>query len=199
MAAKLLARKRGLGGGGTALFVALLAVALTTAAVVVAIVLAVAALVVALVLTAVGAGALLVLDAPVSRGCRRIGARRSLALCLGVGVGMVAGFGVALLLGNLGLCGLLTRALGLLSCRLVDVLGLGSDMAVASEDLSSTGLASKSGLAFAFVERFAAVRRLRPGRTSAGSASAEAGTSVDGASWTGASAVAAGSADAAAL
>ena len=143
---KLLARKRGLGGGGIALFVALLAVALTTAAVVVAIVLAVAALVVALVLTAVGAGALFGLDAPVGRGCGCIGAGRSLALCLAVGVGTVAGFGVALLLGNLGLCGLLARTLGLISCRLVDVLGLGRGIGGCLGGLVVDGLGLGVGL-----------------------------------------------------
>ena len=75
-------------------------------------------------LTTVGAGALFGTDAPVGCGC--IGAGRSLALRLGVGVGMGAGIGVALLLGSLCPRGLLARTLGLLSCRLVDVLGLGS-------------------------------------------------------------------------
>ena len=91
-------------------------------------------------LTAAGTDTRFGLGAPVSRGCGRIGAGRGLALCLGIGVGMVAGFGVALLLGTLGPRGLLARALGLLSCRLVDVLGLGSGIGVCLGGLVVDGL-----------------------------------------------------------
>ncbi len=105
---------------------------------------------------------------------------------------MVAGFGVALLLGGLGLNGLLA------TCAWASRLPADSRSrarisrasAVVSEELRRTAPWILAVLAL--VVRFAAVRRLRPGRTSAGSASADAGTSVVMASWTGASAVAVG-------
>ena len=118
---EFLARKRGLGGGGVALLVTLLAVALAVATVVIAVVLAL----VALVLTTVGTGALFGLGALGSRGCGRTGTGRSLVLCFGFGNGADVSLGVALLLGSLGLCRLLTRTLGLLGRRLFGIPGLG--------------------------------------------------------------------------
>ena len=120
---ELLARKRGLGGSGITLLVALLAIALAVAAVVVALVLALVALVVALVLATVGASAVFGLGGRGAIGCGGIGVSRSIIAGLGLGIALQLGLG--LLLGRLGLSGLLTTALGLLGRRLFDVLGLG--------------------------------------------------------------------------
>lgn len=186
MAASSSRESVGLSRSGIALLIALLAVALTVASIVVALV----AFVVALVLTTVGAGVLVGLDTPVSRGCGRIGAGRSLALCLGVGVGMGVGIGVALLLGTLGPCGLLARTLGLLSCRLADVLGLGSGIGSCLGGLVVNGLGVGVGLGLRPRRALCRGATATAGRTSLGSVSADAGASVDGASWTRASAVA---------
>ena len=120
---ELLARKRGLGGSGITLLVALLAIALAVAAVVVALVLALVALVVALVLATVGASAVFGLGGRGAIGCGGIGVSRSIIAGLGLGIALQLGLGP--LLGRLGLSGLLTTALGLLGRRLFDVLGLG--------------------------------------------------------------------------
>ncbi|EBA39262.1 hypothetical protein COLAER_01554 [Collinsella aerofaciens ATCC 25986] len=119
---ELLARKRGLGGGGVALLVALFAIALTVATVVVALVLAIVALLVALVLATVGTSAVFALSGGGTIGCGGAGIGRSGVIGLGAGINLR--FGISLLLGRLGLSGLLTTALGLLGRRLFDVLGL---------------------------------------------------------------------------
>ena len=121
---ELLARKRWLGRSCVALLVALFAVALTAAAVVVAIILALAALIVTLVLTAVGAGTLFGLSALDGRRRGRIGGRRGLAVRLSVGLGLL--LSIPLLFGRLGLGRFLARALGLLACRPIGALRLGS-------------------------------------------------------------------------
>jgi len=120
---ELLARKRGLGGGGVALLVALFAIALAVATVVVALVLAVVALVVTLVLATVGASAVFGLGGRGTISCGGVGIGHSIIAGLGLGIALQLGLG--LLLGRLGLSGLLTTALGLLGRRLFDVLGLG--------------------------------------------------------------------------
>ena len=81
---------------------------------------------------------------------------------------MSTGIGVALLFGNLGPCGLLTRALGLLSCRLVGVLGLGSSIGGCLEGLVVDGLGVGVGLGL----------RLR--RALCRGATAAAGTDIGG-------------------
>ena len=120
---ELLTRKRGLGGGGITLLVALFAIALTVAAVVVAVVLALVALVVALVLATVGASAVFALGGRGAIGCG--GVNIGCSGVIGLGAGIDLRFDISLLLGGLGLNGLLATALGLLGCRLFDVLGLG--------------------------------------------------------------------------
>ena len=141
---EFLARKRGLGGGGVALLVALLAVALTIATVVVAVVLALVALVVALMLTTVGAGTFFGLGTLGSRGCGRVGAGRGLSLCLDVSVAASVGLVIGLLLGSLGLCRLLARALGLLGSRLVGDFGVHCNSRIGG--LISGGLGVGGGL-----------------------------------------------------
>ena len=120
---ELLTRKRGLGGGGVTLLVALFAIALAVATVVVALVLALVALLVALVLATVGASVVIGLSGRGAIGCGGVGIGRSGVIGLGAGINLR--FDISLLLGGLGLSGLLTTALGLLGCRLFDVLGLG--------------------------------------------------------------------------
>ena len=121
---EFLARKRGLGGGGVALLVALFAIALAVAAVVVALVLALVALVVALVLTAVGASALFGLDGRGAIGCGGVGVGRSV-VAWPRRWNRTCGSASACCSDGLGLSGLLATALGLLGRRLFDVLGLG--------------------------------------------------------------------------
>ena len=120
---ELLARKRGLGGSGITLLVALLAIALAVATVVVALVLALVALLVALVLATVGASAVFALGGGGTIGCGGVNIGRSGVIGLGARINLR--FDISMLLGGLGLNGLLATALGLLGCRLFDVLGLG--------------------------------------------------------------------------
>ena len=74
---ELLTRKRGLGGGGVTLLVALFAIALAVATVVVALVLALVALLVALVLATVGASVVIGLSGRGAIGCGGVGIGRS--------------------------------------------------------------------------------------------------------------------------
>ena len=119
---EFLARKRGLGGSGITLLVALFAIALAVATVVVAVVLTLVALVVALVLATVGTSAVFALSGGGTIGCGGANIGRSGVIGLGARINLR--FDI-LLLGRLGLNGLLTTALGLLGRRLFDVLGLG--------------------------------------------------------------------------
>ena len=119
---EFLARKRGLGGSGITLLVALFAIALAVATVVVAVVLTLVALVVALVLATVGTSAVFALSGGGTIGCG--GANIGRGGVIGLGARINLRFDI-LLLGRLGLNGLLTTALGLLGRRLFDVLGLG--------------------------------------------------------------------------
>ena len=114
---EFLARKRGLGGGGITLLVALFAIALAVTTVVVALVLAVAAVVIALVLATVGASAVFGLGGRGAIGCGGVGIGRSGVHWPRAGIDLR--FDISLPLGRLGLSGLLTTALGLLGRRLV--------------------------------------------------------------------------------
>ena len=74
-------------------------------------------------LTAVGASAVFALGGRGAIGCGGVGIGRSGFIGLGARIDLR--FGISLILGRLGLSGLLATALGLLGCRLFDVLGLG--------------------------------------------------------------------------